>query len=455
MLLDVSGTFVGFIAAYWLRYLLSDYIPYHIETPFHAYFRLYLYSIPVIFVLFRSVGLYDRHILFYGTKEYILVVKGCAYYILSLIVISFAIRDFYPSRIWLLGSWMLMIAFVSGGRFVFRRYLKKVWKKGNILEKVLILGVSEESRAIAERLENFGLVKVIGFLDDFTPRGSKVWNDKTVLGPPSHYTKIAQREGATLAIVLLDAISWETKKEVFQEASKKGKIEIQIAPGVGELHLMAMDVIFRGNVPLLRFHLGYITGMDAILKLGMDYLLGLILLIMLSPIMFGLGMILLAKGIWPIIDRIEVLGENGRMFYTYKFRTGFSDSLIYRNFRRKVVLDAVMGKGTTNSLGRFLFRTGLDKLPQLFNVLMGKMSLVGPRTVSIKSGKEYGEWLPGILAVKPGMTGNWALQEARDLEQEILFTILYVRDWNIWKDLVIFWDTIVEVFRSLFRMRNS
>lgn len=450
MFMDLLAAGGALFLAYWFR-IHSGFIPYYAQAPIGDYLRLYAYSIPILILIFRGVHLYDRHDLFYGTYEYIRIVKGCTFYILSVIVISFVIHSIPPSRGWLLGTWILSIGFVGLGRFSFRRCLKMVCRNGNTFEKILIIGASEEARATAERLERTGMVEVAGFLDEFSPCGEEVWSEKVVLGPPYLYREICQRENAILVVLCPDATSWETQREVLRQAAVCRDIEVQIAPGFNELYSAAMRVSFKGNVPLLRFRPGYVNGLDAALKACMDYGLGLFLLVLTAPVMAIFILLLWTQGVRPVFKSFNVLGKNSRPIRIYKFGTGMDVPTSYRSFRRGD--SSNLHPAMMTGVGRFLFRTGLDKLPQLFNVLTGKMSIVGPRIVSPEVSSRYGPWLPGILAVKPGLIGIWALRDARDLEQEILMTFHYLKNWSIWDDFAVFGQTVLELLRSHLRTR--
>jgi lipopolysaccharide/colanic/teichoic acid biosynthesis glycosyltransferase len=450
VLMDLIAIGGAFLLAYWIR-IHSGIIPFYSEVAIEGYLCLYVYSIPVIFLIFHGTHLYDCHDLFCGTSEYIQVVKGCTFCILAVIVLSFIVHALPPSRGWLLGVWILGIGFVCGGRFIFRLILRRMYGNGSALEKVLIIGANEEAKALAERIERAGMVHVVGFLDEFSPQGEEICNGKVVLGPPYYYREFCQREGVDLVILVPDAISWETQREVLRQAVTYKDIEVNISPGFNEIYTAAMRVSFKGNTALLRFRPGYVTGLDALLKECMDYTLALFLLILTAPAIVTLALILSFQGVRPVIEGFDVLGKNGRPFRIYRFRTGVHMPTSYRSFRRNGNL--VVRKHMITSIGHFLFQTGMDKLPQLLNVLMGQMSLVGPRIVPLESSSKYGPWLAGILVVKPGMIGTWALRKARNLEEEISLTFHYVRDWSFGKDLAIFGQTLLEIFRTRFRTR--
>jgi lipopolysaccharide/colanic/teichoic acid biosynthesis glycosyltransferase len=161
-------------------------------------------------------------------------------------------------------------------------------------------------------------------------------------------------------------------------------------------------------------------------------------------------MVVIAAALWkvqgrPILDRHPVLGLGGRSFVTYKFRTGLLGSA--RRSLADPLPEEISDLRHITWLGAFLFRSGLDKLPQLLNVLQGRMSLVGPRTITDAAGSPYGPWLSSVLTVKPGMTGLWAVRSVPTLADEIRLTLYYIRNWTIWLDVQVLLRTAVQIVR--------
>jgi lipopolysaccharide/colanic/teichoic acid biosynthesis glycosyltransferase len=135
----------------------------------------------------------------------------------------------------------------------------------------------------------------------------------------------------------------------------------------------------------------------------------------------------------------------GRVFHTFKFRT-----VPLEDAHRSVPepLSCAMGNpGHTWWLGRAIYHAGLDKLPQLVNVLCGQMSLVGPRTISVGSEGQYRRWLCNLLTVKPGVTGPWAVASVSSLEDEMRLNMYYIRRWTIWLDLQTLFLTMKHVLQ--------
>lgn len=450
MLFDLAAALGAYLLAYWVR-MSGDVIPYAAKASLAEYLLLYVASIPLLLLVFRFTRLYDRHEILTGTGEYVRIINAFSFYVLSVILLSFAFRTPQPSRGWLACLWVGGILLACLVRFMARRFFRKYWNGNRPVERALIIGVNEEARGIADRLTKTGLVEVVGFLDDFGSPGDEIWNGRCVLGAPRHFEQIAARQQAGLAILMPDAIGWEAKREVLSRVSGSHGVEVQVAPGFSDMHLFSMRVGFKGDVPLLRFRAGYIAGFDAVMKSAVDYFLAVLFLIVHTPLMLILSAALLATGGRPVIEGNEVLGVNGGSFRTFKFRTRLQTSDKYRTFHRLVDIGGESSE--MSRLEQLLFHTGLDKLPQLFNVLRGEMSLVGPRTISLDAARHYGEWLTSVLAVKPGITGSWAVREARDLDQEIALTLYYVRNWTIWSDFAILAQTMFEMMRTRFRTR--
>ncbi len=150
-----------------------------------------------------------------------------------------------------------------------------------------------------------------------------------------------------------------------------------------------------------------------------------------------------------MIERHRVLACGGDAFTTWKFHTGLGETAKPWFAHPLALADG--GQATAaavqqvSGLQRFLYDSGLDKLPQLLNILRGEMSWVGPRTVSVGQVELHSPWLPNLLTVKPGVTGPWAVGWKRSLDDEMRVTMVYIRNWTIWLDLQILAQTALRV----------
>jgi len=448
VLLDGLVISLALALAYYLR-VASGLLPYYGPPDPLAYARNVLFFMPVWFLICALFRLYDPDYLLGGPQEYAQAVKACTFSVVGLTVLSFWERGDLFSRGWLLLSWALSTILVVGARFLFRRVIFRLRRRGLFTSRALVVGVSEQAKAIAEQLG--ADVEIVGFVDDYLPPGSRVMGDLRVLGSPTELARLAKEAGARELIVVPSALAWESFQEIMRSTtSTLDSFDVKLSPGFYEILTTGVKITHKAFVPLLTVERVRITGIDALVKALLDYGLGTLLLAVSAPLMSLIALaIVLADG-RPVVERHRVHGLRGRIFGTIKFRTGLLGTA-RRRLVRPILGDLGDNPGhNTSGLGLFLYRTGLDKLPQLFNVLAGQMSLVGPRTISVGSEDRYGQWLPSLLTVKPGMTGPWAVANCPRLEDEIRLTIYYIRNWNIWLDFQIIFQT---VRRMLWRRR--
>lgn len=446
-LLDTLAFMLALALAYYLR-IIGGLFDHSTPASFGIYGRIIVLAIPIWLLICASARLYDGRIILSGYKEYAQVIKACTFTVIALIVLSFVGHDADLSRGWLLLSWALSITLVSGTRFVMRRLIGVMRQRGRFVRRVLIVGATEYAKVIADQFRNdreAGL-EVVGFLDDYLPPGARVMGTLEVLGSPLDLEQVARQVGATEVVVLPNALSWESCQHVVSNAASAYEgLDIKLCPSYYEILTTNVQVSHQAAVPLLSIEQVRITGVDAVLKRAMDLALGAALLVLAAPLMVVIALALLVADGVPVFDRLEVLGLRGHPFRTLKFRTGLA-----RGVRRSLACPASTAldpQAYPSCVGRFLFTTGLDKLPQLFDVLRGEMSLVGPRTVGVTTDERYNPWRPSILTVRPGMTGPWAVHHAATQEDEERLSVYYIRNWSLWFDLQILAQTVWRILR--------
>jgi lipopolysaccharide/colanic/teichoic acid biosynthesis glycosyltransferase len=450
--LDSLALAAAFFLAFWLR-IESGLIYYETEPNIFSYCPIFLYSLPLFLIIFYAHHLYDPHDIFYGTFEYVQVIKAMAFGILGVIIVSFFLHR-EASRGWLVIFWVLGTCFTGVARFSFRRIIRPLLRRRRRSERAIVLGASEEASTIAQTLMKTGRMEVVGFLDDFSPVGEEVRDGIVVKGSPQDYKRIAREEEVTQLILVPGAVSWETYHEILAEAMKWKGLNILIAPRLGGIFSLNLRVSYISYVPMLRVRFGHAGGLERFAKTCLDRVLGSVLFIFSLPVMLSLSFWVLYRNGWPIFESPLVLGRYGKPFHTYKFRTGLTNT-IHRQFISPSKTALPEASQRKLSLGQFLLNSGLDKMPQFINVICGQMSLVGPRTIYKQEARSYGIWLPSIMAVKPGMTGPWAISEVRDLEQEISLTHSYIHSWTPWKDLQILILTLFYLVQKRLSVRTD
>jgi exopolysaccharide biosynthesis polyprenyl glycosylphosphotransferase len=195
------------------------------------------------------------------------------------------------------------------------------------------------------------------------------------------------------------------------------------------------------------------SGLQGVGKRVLDLGLGLIIVIAMMPLFLAVAALILIESGWPVLFCQKRLGQGGKEFTVYKFRSMFKDAerRLPEVQRHNEVKDGPIFKWRNDPritrVGRFLRRTSIDELPQLINVLMGHMSLVGPRPPLESEVHKYEEWHFKRLSVKPGMTGLWQVSGRSNLTfaEMVRLDIRYVDEWSLWGDIVILARTPLAV----------
>ena len=429
---------VALVLAWFFR-IGSGLLPYSGSTSLTTYLQVSAASLVVFLLVFAANGLYDYNLLLGGPQEYGAIFRACSYGMVALVFVSFMQRNEELARGWLLITWALSVVLIGGTRFLWRRvfwWLRRTrqW----LITPTLIVGANEQGKAIARQLvKRVTGIQVVGYLDDYLPVGSPVDDGLRVLGAPNQLNDLAERYAVDQVIVVSNGVTWETFTEIIRDAGQSDRFELQLSPGFYEILTTSVQVTHRGFVPLLRVQDSRITGIDLILKSSLDYGLGLLFALLSLPIQLAIALAILVTGGRPILIGHEVLGIHGGKFRTLKFNSQLNGETGNR------LLPWIIPDGLEfgSRLGRLLYVSGLDKLPQLINVLRGQMSLVGPRTVSTSLQPEHREWLPNLLTVKPGWTGPWAVHRADTFESEMQLALYYIRNWTVWMDLQILFRT--------------
>lgn len=395
-----------------------------------GYARTVLLAIPSYWIVFSFLRLYDLETVLEDSQEYATVATGCSYGALVTALASWLMGDRDISLFWVFAAWLLSIIFVGLARFSMRRVVRAMRRAGHLLASALIVGADEQGRAIARQFRSAvdSGVRVLGFVDDFLPAGTLVQDGLTVLGHPDRLAVLAHEHEVGEVVVVPGALAWESFKEILEQMilDTPGGPRFRLSPGYYDLLATTPRVAHRNFVPLMIVGSVRLSGFDAFLKLTLDYGLGLILSALSTPLIGLLALALRLSRPGPVFESLDFFGIGGRTFRAIRFRV------------------ATEGK---RPIERLVDVTGLNRLPMLWTVLQGKMSLVGPRTIRAFERERYRRWLPSLSTVKPGVTGPWAVVPVASLEEEMRAALYYIRNWTIWLDLQILTQTFIVVLR--------
>lgn len=419
---------------------IDGLLPYGPTPNYEAYSRLLVVGILVFLACFALVGLYAPDNLLGGIVEYKQVAKGGTVGLMLLMVYTVFARDesFDVSRLWLVLSWVLTLGFVGVMRFFIRRmvYVLRA-SRGVLMSRVMIVGANDQGVAIAEqwmRTPASGM-QVVGFLDDFKVIGTTVVGNARVIGRPSALDQLSREYNADEIIVVSTAVAWESFGEIVTaNGADKGYV-LRLSPGFYDLLTTGVAVTNKTFVPLLTIHENRIVGVDAVLKWLLDYGLGTLLAIITLPIGAAIALALKLRNPGaPVIRRQRMNGQGGTVFTMHQFNISSASPMhadIVRHGRR---------------FERFVRFSGMHKLPQLMDVLAGKMSLVGPHPRADVNQVTDMHTMHNLLAVKPGIVGPWVRKDHLRSPDPETDELNYVRNWQIWLDLPILFEAAIMLF---------
>ncbi|MBI5670693.1 MAG: sugar transferase [Chloroflexi bacterium] len=411
-----------------------------------------------IFVLFR---LYDPAILFGGHQEYMLVFNSCTAGIMLVIVITYLDPTLTVARAWLLIAWFLSIFMVMVERFVLRRVIYALRRRGHFMSPAYIVGANSEGVAIAEQLMSTPMagVNILGFLDDNLRPGEEVLPGVVVHGPTSRAEELARRFGVERLIVATSGVQRDRMLDLFRRFVNAEDVSMWLSSGMYEILTTGVRVQDVGSVPMVSVNRVRLTGMNVIAKAVLDYVGAFLGILALSPLFLGIIIIMKLTDPGPIFYRRRVVGVGGREFDAFKFRTmvvnsqEVLDELLARDPEARAEYEQyykLKNDPRITKIGAFLRKTSIDELPQLANVLRGEMSLVGPRMITMAEVEKYGRWGLNLQTVKPGITGLWQVSGRSDItyEERVRLDMRYIRNYSIWLDIQILVQTVPSVLMS-------
>jgi exopolysaccharide biosynthesis polyprenyl glycosylphosphotransferase len=453
--LDVACIILSIAVAYQLRFRMMEY-----NAPFSRalYNHLAWVAIPMWLFIFALYRLYHPDHLFGGVREYVHVINACTASLVALILYSFLDRgvELDISRGWLAMVWFFSVASACLVRFSYRRLIYYLRRQGLFVRRALVVGANEEGRAVVAQLRatpNAG-VDVVGFVEPAMLRGEQVEGVPVLSGLRRLESLIRSLEVEDL-IVIPTALRRDELLEIYREWGTDRRIRVCLSSGLYELFTTGAQVREVGFIPMVSLNRTRITGVDALMKAMLDFVASLVSVVLLSPAFLIIAFLIRRDSPGSAIYRRRVVGLAGRRFDAYKFRTMIPDADGYLRAHPELNKEweqngKVQNDPRITRVGRFLRRYSLDELPQLFNVLKGQMSLVGPRMITPAELKHFGRWRHNLLTVKPGMTGLWQVSGRSDLsyEERVRLDMQYIRNYTAWMDLKLIFTTVWAVLRG-------
>ena len=407
---------------------------------------------PIWLVLFWMYGLYEPRQVLSPVNEFKQVFHGVIAGSV-LIFLADSVLRLNVSRAWALLSLGLGFIVVGGERLFVRKVLHFMRRRGGDETRTIILGANHEAQTVAKTLEREAWLgyRIVGYVDDDLPTGDVLSDGRKVIGRTDDLKDLVAKHRARMVLVASSAVDATRLNRLLWELQQVD-VDLQITSGTLDLMASRMTVQSVAGVPLLFVRRTGINRAQRALKRSIDVAGAGFGLVVLAPVFAAFALWIKRDSHGPVFFGQVRSGQDGEEFTVWKFRTMVADAEA-----RKVELEHLSeGPGLLFKLkddprvtkaGRFLRRYSLDELPQLWNVLRGEMSLVGPRPALPSEVEQYDDWVRNRLQVKPGMTGLWQVSGRTDTSfaDYVRYDLFYIQNWSLSLDLWILWRTLRAV----------
>jgi exopolysaccharide biosynthesis polyprenyl glycosylphosphotransferase len=447
----LSAVVAGFIAIR-LRLepiaLASHTVLGHLEAAAPLTSMTYLLVFAVYLVIFaRIYGLYRSQDVRSGLNEQRLTVQTTLTAGLMLCGTLYVMREYSVSRIVVALTILMTLSFLMIRRAVERKMMQRRFLQGRETRNVLIVGHGRVAHALRNHLQalpHMGF-RFMGFVS--LDKSAEDTTNPEIIGNIRNCVALA-RSLFVDEIYFSTPADKETVIAVVDDAREIG-IEVRVVPDLYDGLAWNAPVEFIGQFPTIPLHQRDFPRGAFLIKRGLDVLLSTLALIVTAPLMLLVAVLIRMDSRGPIFYKAERIGRKGRTFTCYKFRTmvanaeKLQDGLADRN-ERDGILFKISNDPRVTKLGVRLRKYSLDELPQFFNVLMGDMSLVGPRPPLASEVEKYDLAHLRRLDVLPGITGLWQVEARQDpsFDNYISLDTAYVENWNLMLDLRILARTI-------------
>jgi Undecaprenyl-phosphate glucose phosphotransferase len=444
---DATTIVAAWLASYWFRFNVPfvpvtrgfpNFVTYALLTPVVAVLWLAVFATQRVYSLGRLPG---------PLHEVLLLLKAHGLALLLFIAITYLFQQYEYSRLVILYFGTLSAAGLIAGRLLIRASFRALRKRGFNLRRVLLVGEGRSAESLVSRIQNYpelGL-RFVGVVTDESSTAEWV-SGKRVLGHFNDVTAIIDRYQADEVIIALP-LCQQNEVTRLLELLKDETLDVRLVPDVQAYATLGCNVEDFDGVPVLRLNDSPLIGWHAAAKRATDVVVAAVSMIVLSPLLFTIAWLVKLTSQGPVLYRQDRMGMDGRTFSMLKFRSMKLDA--------EVRSGAVWAQKTDERrtvLGTLLRKTSLDELPQLWNVLRGEMSLVGPRPERPVFVKQFRHEIPHYMLrhkVKAGITG-WAQVNGwrgnTSLSRRIECDLYYIQNWSYALDLKILSLTLWKGF---------
>jgi exopolysaccharide biosynthesis polyprenyl glycosylphosphotransferase len=355
---------------------------------------------------------------------------------------------------WVVAMWAVSVVAIGVGRRIVRKVVHALRRRGHLRRRALIVGADSSGVALSnavtrapwEGLDLVGYVSA-GAEDASDPPPG----DIPLVGPAEKLRELAVQL-AVSDVLVAPSVGANGRLNTIVSALDGVPVELRVAPGVDGFLTTRLSIQPLGDRPLLAIERAELRPLARVAKRGIDLALGATLLLLVAPIVGAAALAVRLESPGPVFFSQPRVGLRGRRFRIWKLRT-----MVDGADRRRPDLEPQNEGGEllfkirddprVTRVGRFLRRSSIDELPQLVNVLLGQMSLVGPRPPLPAEVERYDETIGRRLLVRPGITGLWQVSGRSELsfEDYVRYDLLYMQNWSLALDLYIVARTLPAI----------
>jgi exopolysaccharide biosynthesis polyprenyl glycosylphosphotransferase len=420
-------------------------------------------------IIFAYLSLYKVNVFVTVADQMIRILKALFFTIIGIALLAFFIRARWilDSRLALIYFTLISSAFLIGGRVIVFRNIYLFLSRHRVFNRnAIVIGAGENGKNLAINLflnDHLGLT-LVGFLDDELPMGKVVFNRAKVLGRVSELEEIVKVFEVHEILVAVENVDHTRLINVLEIATKAEAV-VKISSPLYDVVPARLFIEKYGNMPVVSISQFSPSPVLEFYKRVFDSLISGIGLLFLSPVFALIALAVKIDSRGPIFFAQTRIGKNGQPFKFYKFRSmqvgsdkdedRIKDYLQYMQIKKVQISDAkslkIVNQSRVTRVGGFLRKTSLDELPQLFNVLKGEMSLVGPRPCLPYEWDHYEEWHKRRLSVMPGCTGMWQVagRSVVGFEDMVVLDLYYIQNASVLLDFSLLLKTLpVMLFGS-------
>jgi exopolysaccharide biosynthesis polyprenyl glycosylphosphotransferase len=401
---------------------------------------------------------YEERFLWLGPEEFRRVFGAAVMLLASVATVAWAL-ELQVARGFVVLALLVATVLTLALRYAHRHWLHRRRGHGDYMQTTILVGHRGAVAALDEQIarEAYHGYRVIGCClpADEHEAGLDAFNGLPVLGSLDQVAEIVTRYEVDAVAVLpcpeldgsaLRRLGWDLEKT---------RSELLLAPAVTEVVGTRVQIRPVSGLPLLHMERPELTGVRRLTKEAVDRVAAASGLLLLAPVLLAITVAVAASSRGPVFFRQQRVGRDGQVFSILKFRSMFVGAdrdvdELQAESDGNGVLFKMRNDPRVTRVGRFLRRNSLDEVPQLFNVLRGEMSLVGPRPPLPSEVERYGFDMQRRFLVKPGLTGLWQVSGRSDLswDDSVRIDVRYVENWSLMFDFMILWKTVGAVLRG-------